>query len=89
MDFIVEHILGAASYFFNMGMIISWLEVSMALNGSENSTHVGRFWLCSRCSNVFIVKVSSCRPILEMEPNWHFMPCLLIILNNSSPIMLL
>ena len=59
MRLISEHSLESAPYFPSMAMSNAWLEVSKALNISENATHVGSLWLCLRCRIVLIVNVPS------------------------------
>ena len=59
MRLISEHSLESAPYFPSMAMSNAWLEVSKALNISENSTNVGILWLCLRCRSVLIVNVPS------------------------------
>ena len=81
MRLIAEHSLGGAPYFPSMA-ISARLEVSKALTMSENSTHFGRLWVCLRCRSVLIVNVPSWNPTPDVDPNWHFTPCLLIILNS-------
>ena len=57
MRFIVDNSLWGEPYFPKMAMSSAWLEVSQALNGSVNVTHVGRLCLCLRGISFFIVNV--------------------------------
>ena len=89
MRLIDKHSHGGAPYFPSMTMSNVWLEVSKALTRSDNATHVGRLWLCLKCISVLIVNVPSGHPTPEMDPNCHFTPCLMIILNSRPHMILL
>ena len=89
MRLIAEHSLGGAPYFSIMVMSSAWLEVSKDLTRYLNATHVGRLSLCLRCISVLILNVPSWHPTPGVDPNWHFTPCLLIIMNSCLHMMLL
>ena len=89
MRLIAERSIGGAPYFSSMAMISEWLEVPKALTRSANATHIGRLWFFLRCRSVLNVNVISWHPTTGVDPNWHFRPCLLIILNSRPHMMLL
>ena len=89
MRLIDERSLGGAPHFPIMAMSSAFLEVPKSLTKSENDTHVGRLWLCLRCRSVLILNGPSWHPTPGVDPNCHFTPCFLIILNSRPHMMLL
>ena len=89
MRLITEHSIGRAPYFPSMAMSSVWLEVLKNFTRSVNANHVRRLWLCLRCRSVLIVNMPYLNPTPGVDPNWNFMPSLLILLNNRSHMILL